>query len=675
MSASSFAIANEDYQLTPFRTIHGIAPVIESSYRWSPQIQPAYSVGRVVHRPQQLIAPPAVTSNNLPVGGIGTQPRVTVRGSFPGIIATGWVPPDPNIGVGPNHIVEVVNSDIAWFTKAGVRQFQVSMGPIPGTPEGFFETVGATDFVFDPKVFYDSVNQRFFVLALEVEDSQQISKILVAVSDDNDPNGNWAKYRLEAKATINGNVAWLDYPGFGSNKDAICVTGNMFGFTSGFQGAQFIVIPKAPLLTGSPATQVSIIDTNTGSVQVARSPDALDTRLFCVANGSSNSQMRLFALTGLPNAPVLNATNVPIPSWTFPFNNAPSPGGRTLDTLDGRIFEVDYRAGRVVACHTVQAAPGNPRTACRWYDVQTNNWPTSGTPSLVQSGQVASGSANEFYHMPGIGVNAVGDIALVFTRSSQTIVADIMVCGRKAADPLGTMSPPVLIKSAEGSAYGSPGFNRWGDYFSMEVDPVDGVTFWSVGMTGMANGNWTTAINKHTISEILPGVGTNFPPDSIGIYSDIQSIPPTQGQNLTGSAASVANSDNVYATIDAVNATGLGQIAAAELYFSTSRPPAAFNSMTVRVEAISSASNTGMVWAYDLTKNKYVQLRSFVLKTSGNAFVDVALPKPYSKWVTPAGVVRVVVRGLSPLRRGSNILPLPFTFSIDQVELRTRLQN
>ncbi len=37
--------------------------------------------------------------------------------SFSGATYTGWDPPDPQIAVGPNHIVEVVNSSISVFDK------------------------------------------------------------------------------------------------------------------------------------------------------------------------------------------------------------------------------------------------------------------------------------------------------------------------------------------------------------------------------------------------------------------------------------------------------------------------------------------------------------------------------------------------------------------------------
>ena len=69
---------------------------------------------------------PLLTSamNDLKFGEMTSTPRTAIERLFPGIGATGWVPADPDIAVGPNHIVSVVNSSIGFFTKTGTSQFQ-----------------------------------------------------------------------------------------------------------------------------------------------------------------------------------------------------------------------------------------------------------------------------------------------------------------------------------------------------------------------------------------------------------------------------------------------------------------------------------------------------------------------------------------------------------------------
>src|SRR5207245_2596711 len=49
--------------------------------------------------------------------------------------------------------------------------------------------------------------------------------------------------------------------------------------------------------------------------------------------------------------------------------------------------------------------------------------------------------------------------------------------GRLAADPIGTLPQGEAIMIA-GSGSQTSGFNRWGDYSMMAVDPTDDCTFW-----------------------------------------------------------------------------------------------------------------------------------------------------------------------------------------------------
>jgi hypothetical protein len=107
------------------------------------------------------------------------------------------------------------------------------------------------------------------------------------------------------------------------------------------------------------------------------------------------------------------------------------------------------------------------------------------------------GASGVHHHMPAVSTNSVGDISTMFTRSSTSITADIMVAGRKVTDPSGTMGLPINLESSSGNNYGS---GRWGDYFGVDVDPVDDTTFWGIGMGVAANNSWRTSIFSWTIS-------------------------------------------------------------------------------------------------------------------------------------------------------------------------------
>lgn len=421
--------------------------------------------------------------NGLPVGGLLKDPRGVLGAYFPAISATGWTPPDPDIAVGPNHILAVVNSSLAWFDKSGVKQFQQ-------TAQTLFTGMGAGSFQFDPKCFYDRIHQRFVLIYLEQDDATQTSKVLLAVSDDADPNGTWYRYRLEAKLTISTNSYWLDYPGFGYNKDAYVVSGNMFGFTSGFAGVQFIVVPSAPLLSGGAATATSIRDASGASAQVAEMISQTEPRVYAAARignlqGNVSTVLRVYSVDNPGGTPTIQFSNVTVPSNNPPSMDAASTSGRFLDTIDARVFNVTWRNGSLVAAHNIQSGSF---VASRWYQVSTNGFP-SGTPTLVQSGNISSGS--QHYFDPAISINSQGSIGTIFTGSNTTTAANLNFAGRVVGDPAGAMGAPQLLEASAGNNYTQ---SRWGDYFGVDVEPTDDYTFWGIGMTISATNAWRTSI-------------------------------------------------------------------------------------------------------------------------------------------------------------------------------------
>jgi hypothetical protein len=78
--------------------------------------------------------------------------------------------------------------------------------------------------------------------------------------------------------------------------------------------------------------------------------------------------------------------------------------------------------------------------------------------------------------MASIGMDKAGDIALGYSKSSTKIDPSIEYVGRVPGDALGKMESPSLI--IKGTGVQTSSSNRWGDYSSMAIDPVDDCTFW-----------------------------------------------------------------------------------------------------------------------------------------------------------------------------------------------------
>ncbi len=471
--------------------------LVESTHDVVPQIQPAVvgatrSVPLLSPRPPALAgAAPAVPP--APPGALlartsGPRTRNPATG-FPGIGQTPWRPPDPTLAVGPSHIVETVNMQIAFFTKAGALQFTQNLDST-GSP-GFFEDIGGGDFTFDPKCLYDQYSGRFVVVALEVYFDTSESYITIAVSDDSDPNGTWYKYRTDAITDIGGLDYWVDYPGLGVDEDAIYVTSNLFDFFSFSQGGtKYRIFDKAPLLMGDPASYADLVDTTSVSTQVAHEFGTAAAPFFVSA--SSTTTIRILAITDPLGSPALVSADVTVPAFDFPVRFSdfvPDLVNCGIDGLDGRLINAAWRDGALYTGHGIKSGS---KIVARWYRFDTNDWPTSGLPTLNQSGDIDPGG-NVYTWFPAIMPNDCGDVGVVLARSSSAEYAGIYCTGRRPSDPPGTMTAPLTALGV-----GTEGYCdfRWGDYFGIALDPSDEVTLWGIGEYAVDLYTWQTWIGS-----------------------------------------------------------------------------------------------------------------------------------------------------------------------------------
>ena len=291
----------------------------------------------------------------------------------------------------------------------------------------------------------------------------------------------------------------MDYPGLGYNKDAYVVNGNMFPFNNGgFGGVQFIVLPSAAMLSGGVVTATSLRHASGGSAQTADVIDPLEPNVFAVSR-SGNTAVRVYAIQNLLGTPTFTSVNVTVPTNNGPAGDAESTNGRFLDTIDARVYNAVWRGGRLLAAHNIE---GTNFVGTRWFELDTGNWPTSGSVTLVQSGNLQSSEFN--YFCAAINKNKTGKVSSMFTRSSTAVTADFAVASRRPGDTLGSLGAPVVLASSIGNDYAQ---GRWGDYYCIDVDPTDDVTFWGVHMLVAANNAWFTEILSWTV----PGVVNQAP--------------------------------------------------------------------------------------------------------------------------------------------------------------------
>jgi hypothetical protein len=394
---------------------------------------------------------------------------------FLGITQTSLTPPDPHIAVSSTHVVEMVNPAIAWFLRNGTfqQQFAIDGGG------GFWAPVGANGFIFDPEVLFDPQSRRFFAMANERAGAQAF--FLVAVSDDEDPNGTWHKYRFNVTAAAGDTD--IDSPNMGVDAQALYLTADFFGPDKYLM----FMVEKAPLLSGGVPITRSLLNTGSQSwgipVMYTSAPAYYMIEAF---ETSTASAVRLHAITNPLTTPTKVTFDLPVPTYSTP-EDPPQLGTSTRpECFEARFWSCVFRNGRLYATHH----QGSTRVLQRWYEIDMANWPTSGTPTLLQSGNVDPGPGIRTF-FGSIGVDGLANVALTFARSSTAEFISMSRTFRQASDPLGTTTPAVVIKPST-----SPDFSgRWGDYSATVNDPDLDRVFW--GGHEINTGPWGTWIGMY----------------------------------------------------------------------------------------------------------------------------------------------------------------------------------
>jgi hypothetical protein len=398
------------------------------------------------------------------------------------------VPPDTNGDVGANHYVQFINLILAVYNKStGARVF----GPVAGNSiwAGFGGICEANN-DGDPVVLYDHLADRWVVSQFAIgADGHQC----VAVSTTGDPTGSYHRYDFVVSPG-----AFNDYPKLGVWGDAYYMSANEF--TSSFTGAVAVAFERAPMLTGAAARMVKfgpLPCTNTecffslqpsdleGAAPPAGTPNTFvmswDDETWGTGAASDGYRRWDFSVnwaapgsstfTALPqvNAPEFDANLCNFNACAL----QPRPGER-LDTLSQfTMYRASYRTvlgnTSLLVSHTVDARRNLP--GVRWTELRRDG----GGWFLHQTGTFSPDSQHRW--MSSINMDKAGNIAIGFSVSDRrSTFPSVRYATRAATDALGTMGSEVELVAGAGAQQNS--FNRWGDYSSMSVDPVNGCTFW-----------------------------------------------------------------------------------------------------------------------------------------------------------------------------------------------------
>ncbi|MEI6750370.1 MAG: hypothetical protein ACOYMF_18305, partial [Bacteroidales bacterium] len=393
-------------------------------------------------------------------------------------------PPDCNGAAGPNHFMQTVNVTYAIYGKTGT----LMAGPTAMNTL-FSGLPGATYNDGDPIVLYDEQANRFF--AAEFSISGSTNYMLLAVSTTSDPTGTWYKYSFVVDAMP-------DYPKFGIWQDGYYMGDNnsstndiyVFERTKILQGltAQsiafnnpyrptsvdgFMCVPPvdndgafAPL--GAPGTFIAFND------------DAI---------GGGSDQLWVYELAANWTTPASSTFNrvqqIAVSAFDCNFgstwnNIAQSGTTMKVDAIPQVIMNVpQYRNfgtyQTLVCCHTVDI-DNTDHAGVRWYELRRGTQ-TSGNWAVRQQGTYGPDANSRW--MGSIMLNGSGKIGLGYSISSSSMFPSIRYTGQSSAaysSASGTMDIPE--QTIQTGAYSQTGYNRWGDYSLMSIDPSDDQTFW-----------------------------------------------------------------------------------------------------------------------------------------------------------------------------------------------------
>lgn len=434
---------------------------------------------------------------------------------------TGVSPSDVNGDIGPNHYLQSINGS----GGALVRIYNKLDGTAVG-PAFAMETLGtggacASGFG-DPVVLYDELANRWIL----TEFTSGANDLCVYISNGSNPvAATWTRYNFTMPA-------FPDYPHYGIWPDAIYVGANE-GATAGARPVY--AFDRVKMLAGLPATfQRFTLPTLAGFGFQAWQPADHDGGLAPPPaaapgifmrhrddeshNAGSNDPTHDFveyaqlhidfatpansSLTG-PVAIQVSEFDSNLNGLSA-FNAFPQPSGQKLDPLReqvmNKLYYRNFGGYEALIGNFVTDVDGADTGGVRWFELRrsggiANPW------TLFQEGTYApadaGGPADRW--MAGSAMDETGNIALGYSvvRQSPAIPPGVRYVGRLVGDTAGVMTTAETTLVNGG---GSQGGERWGDYHSLSVDPVDGCTFWLTAQY-VPTSSWATRIGAFRFDE------------------------------------------------------------------------------------------------------------------------------------------------------------------------------
>jgi len=420
----------------------------------------------------------------------GTKTALTLLDHFDGIPGNGD-PSDLSLAVGPNHIVQVVNWQMAVYTKKGAMYATTGMSLGTKSSKSIFAGAGGrcesgTDSDHgDTVVRYDQLAGRWvFIQPIFAAPYA----MCYAVSTSADPLGTYSKYEF-------ARAEFPDYPRLGVWPDGYYV-----GTSAGDDVVQkrICAADRAKMLAGQPATEQCVGKSgvnffNPSDLDGMTAPPAGMPNIVMALGGTQLQSA--FEDDGVyaykfhvdwttPSATTLTGpTKITVARYHYLCdgqltNCVPQMGSTTkLDAQGDKLMQrLAYRNfgdhQSLVITHSINGPTAGG--GLRWYEFRTD---AAGTPYLYQQSTFAPDTGYRW--LGSAAMDGRGNIGIGYSFGASTSRQGQRFAARAAADPLGTLGfhESVLIDSTAAKGGG----NRYEDFATTVVDPSDDATFWYMG--------------------------------------------------------------------------------------------------------------------------------------------------------------------------------------------------
>lgn len=450
---------------------------------------------------QRVVLPAVGTNPGLSILGVGSD-FSGPQGRF----SVPYAPPDANASVGATQIVETVNTSLAVFDKITGSTI---WGPVDiatlwsGSPSGCASTAKMA--LADPEVLYDKLAGRWLI-GIHTLTNPYLS--CLAVSTTGDATGTYNRYAFSVSA--DGNLTTQD---IGIWPDGYYISRWTSTSPGSYMGPEACVADRSRMLAGLTATmqcfQIQdprLMGMLPSDLDGTTLPPAGSPNYFLVQGPAQSNSLYLFKLhadfSNPAHSTFTGPTSISVAAYTpappFGTPTVPQLGTRQLlDAIGGNLMRrLAYRNfpgaqpphESLVVTHSVMVGTGSAtRTGLRWYELRN-----PGTVPVVFQQGTFSPDTN-YRWMGSMAMDKMQNIAIGYSVSGSGMYPAIRYTGRQPGDPAGALETEATIYQGRGSQMGS---ERWGDYNSLSVDPVDDCTMWYTGQYMVSSGSleWATRV-------------------------------------------------------------------------------------------------------------------------------------------------------------------------------------